>query len=824
MIEIRAFGAIDMLSDDRPDFGAIVMQPKRLALLLYLAIARPHGFHRRDNLVALLWPELDASHSRNALSKAIHHLRRALGDSVIVARGDEVMLDLEQLTSDVREFSEATWKGDHQAALDLYRGPLAVGFFVDDAPEFERWLDSERDRLRAQVSRAAWALAEEARTDRKLNDAAQLARRASSFMPEDEPTLRRLMSFLASLGDRAGAIRACDAFASWLRKELEADPAPETQLLNQRIRENGNVVLSEPVSAIAPSPSPVAMPLTERVPRSMSWVRVAIIASGLVAVILIGIGLAASTTARPVFDAKRVMVSRFENRTGDPRYDPVGVMAMDWISEDIAETGLVSVVDPRSHSLASAGFVISGAYYIAGGRLLFHAQLSNSADRTISRAFVPVSAPVQSPTKGFDSLGLQAVASIAEATDTRVAAFSRVVRTPPSYESYLEYVKGIEAFARHDEAESYGHFLRAYDLDTTFVTALLNAGASILNRWSGQDSIIAILRAKRGSLSPFNQLWLDSYLASMRHDWPEVFRTTRELARQAPGSYFPFIHAGAAISVNNPRAARDALLSVDPTRGWMRDWFDYWYARCNAQHMLGDYESELADARLGRRQYPRNFAVISAEVRPLATLGRANEVDALLDAASAMPAHDTWEVASPYAVAASEAAAHQHPAIALFAKQRVVKWYRSLPRERFEREPTQFGPAWMLYLAQAWPELAEHVEYLEKSAPQHARTIIYRGVVAAHGGNRARAMIADSLIQALGKRQPPGKPWLPSDAALYYRSEIAALLGDRDRAVALLQDAFADGLRYTVYLHASPAWASLRSDPRFIRIMEPKID
>ena len=823
MIEIRAFGAIDVLSDDGRDFGAIVTQPKRLALLLYLAIARPHGFHRRDNLVALFWPELDASHSRNALSKAIHHLRRALGDDVIVARGDEVMLDLEQLTSDVREFGEATRKGDHQAALDLYRGPLAVGFFVDDAPEFERWLERERDRLRAEVSRAAWTLADEARTARRLNDAAQLARRASSFMPDDEPTLRRLMSFLASIGDRAGAIRSYDAFASWLRRELEAQPAPETQLLNEKIRENGNVVLSEPVSAIASPPS-VALPLSEPVPRSMSSRRVAIVAAGLVAVILIAIGLARSTSARPVFDAKRVMVSRFENRTGDPGYDRLGVMAMDWISEDIAGTGLVSVVDPRSHSLARAGLVVSGAYYIVGDRLNFHAQLSSSADRTILRAFAPVSVRLQSPTHAFDSLGRQAVASVAEATDARVAAFSRVARTPPSYVSYLEYVKGIEAFARHDEAESYGHFLRAYDLDTTFVTALLNAGASILNRWSGQDSVIAILRAKRGSLSPFNQLWLDSYLASRRRDWGEVFRTTRELARQAPGSYFPFIHASAAISVNNPRAARDALLSVDPTRGWMRDWFDYWYTRCNAQHMLGDYESELADARIGRRQYPRNFAVISAEVRPLATLGKASDVDALLDAASAMTAHDTWEVASPFAIAASEAAVHQHPAIALSAKQRVVKWYRSLPPERFEREPTQFGPAWMLYLAQAWPELAEHVEYLEKSAPQHPRTIIYRGVVAAHGGDRVRAMIADSLIQRLGKPQPPGKPWLPPDLALYYRSEIAALLGDRDRAVGLLQDAFADGLRYTIYLHASPAWASIRSDPRFIRIMEPRID
>lgn len=826
MIELRVLGSIDLRAHDGTELVAVLTQPKRLALLLYLSAAHPRGFHRRDRLVALFWPELDASHSRNALSKTIHHLRRSLGEQVIVTRGDEVMVDRELVSSDIIMLEDALAAGDRDRALELYRGPLADGLFVADAPDFERWLDTERDRVRNAVATAAWARADEARKSGNVSSAISMARQAASYAKDDEPSVRRLMSFLESVGDRAGALQAYEEFKSWLATELDATPAPDTEALHRRIRESDTqhlVVTDEATPLLPLTVAAVTSPAIQR-KSFMSPIRIVIGASAITAVMLLAVGLLGSRSRqRSALDPRRVTVMSFANRTGDSKYDSVGKTATDWIAKDVAASGLVSVTDPASDSAASAGLVISGAYYREGDRLQFKAQLTLASMGTISRVFVPVSAPLTIPMQAFDSLGSEATSAIAEATDARLAAFSRTAPHPPSLAAYREYVQGADAFGRKDDAATYAHFINAYHLDTTFATALLNAGASTLSSWSPPDSVIAMIEARRSSLSRFNQLWLDSFVAGKKSNLAEVARIAEELSREAPGSYFPLVRASAATAVDRPRAARDALLRVDPTTGWMKNRVDYWHVRCNAQHMLGEYKQELADARLGERQYPGNFAVISCALRALAALGRDETSDSTLDAAAGMAAHDTWVLGSPYAIAASEAAAHGHPVMAEKARKRTVAWYRSLPAEKQSAEPENFGPAWFLFTAGAWPELAECVRHFRVANPTSSQWLVYEAIVAAHDGNRRVAMSADSVLQNLvkpGGDKMFGVMLLP--ISLFHRAEIAALLGDRDRAVSLLADAFANGLRYNIYVHANPAFASIRTDPRYIRLMAPR--
>src|SRR5438876_12071323 len=130
MVEFRLLGTLSLTTPDGREAGSLLSQPRRLALLAYLAAATPRGPHRRDTLLALFWPELDQEHARAALRQSLHVLRSALGADVVVTRGDDdIGLDSALLWTDVAAFDRAAAEQQCAAALELYRGPLLDGFF-----------------------------------------------------------------------------------------------------------------------------------------------------------------------------------------------------------------------------------------------------------------------------------------------------------------------------------------------------------------------------------------------------------------------------------------------------------------------------------------------------------------------------------------------------------------------------------------------------------------------------------------------------------------------------------------------------------------------
>ena len=132
MLRLLTFGAVDLQGPSAGDAGAVLAQPKRLALLVYLAGARPFGVHRRDELLALFWPDLDDTRARDALNQALRFLRQALGPEVFVRRGGEdVGIDPDRLWCDAAAFQVALDAGRPPDALDLYRGDFLQGFFIE---------------------------------------------------------------------------------------------------------------------------------------------------------------------------------------------------------------------------------------------------------------------------------------------------------------------------------------------------------------------------------------------------------------------------------------------------------------------------------------------------------------------------------------------------------------------------------------------------------------------------------------------------------------------------------------------------------------------
>jgi len=236
MIELRMLGTLDLKGTDGRAVHSILAQPKRLALLAYLAVHTAGA--RRDSVVALFWPELDTAHARGALRQSLRFLRRELGDGILNGHSDEaIAFEPATVWCDVVAFEEACKAGQAGHALQLYRGGFLDGCFVSGgSPELERWIAAERTRLGQLAVRAAADVVERAEREGDLQAAVHAARHGVALDPDDESALARLVALLDRSGDRAGALSAFETFRRRLQQEYDTTPSPETDARIQAIR------------------------------------------------------------------------------------------------------------------------------------------------------------------------------------------------------------------------------------------------------------------------------------------------------------------------------------------------------------------------------------------------------------------------------------------------------------------------------------------------------------------------------------------------------------------------------------------------------------
>lgn len=240
MIRFRVLGSVELTGPGGEEITSVLSQPKRTALLAFLAAATPRGFHRRDKIVGMFWPKSDHERARASLRRSVHFLRRSLGEETIVGRGDEELSLAESLVwSDVETFEGALEGGDPETALELYRGDLLDGFFLSGCPEFEKWLDGERERLRERAAGAAWTVAHRLISRGRLTDAERTGQRALDLVPTDEDEVQRFILALAGAGDRAAAVRFYEKFAAVLKEQLDLEPSAASKSVAEAIRIDG---------------------------------------------------------------------------------------------------------------------------------------------------------------------------------------------------------------------------------------------------------------------------------------------------------------------------------------------------------------------------------------------------------------------------------------------------------------------------------------------------------------------------------------------------------------------------------------------------------
>jgi tetratricopeptide (TPR) repeat protein len=154
--------------------------------------------------------------------------------------------------------------------------------------------------------------------------------------------------------------------------------------------------------------------------------------------------------------------------------------------------------------------------------------------------------------------------------------------------------------------------------------------------------------------------------------------------------------------------------------------------------------------------------------------------------------------------------------------QRAVEWYRTQPPDPEAR----LEPALALYFAGRWEEARAELERALVEDPEDFQGQATLGALAARRGDRRRAIEIDAW---LASRWRDADDWSGETRPrlTFARASIASLLGERERALSLLRQAFDEGFPYInggypSWLEVDPDMDPLRGDPEFQRIMRPK--
>ena len=166
-------------------------------------------------------------------------------------------------------------------------------------------------------------------------------------------------------------------------------------------------------------------------------------------------------------------------------------------------------------------------------------------------------------------------------------------------------------------------------------------------------------------------------------------------------------------------------------------------------------------------------------------------------------------------IAALELQGHGHSAEAKAAAEQALRWYRARPEEERGSEEYLFELARVLYFSGRWSEASRAFARLASAYPDSATYLGYMGASAARQGDRPEAERISAALERIKYPYVRG-------AHSYWRAHIAALLGRREQAVGLLQDAFQQGLIYSPELHTVIDFESLRNYPPYTELLRPK--
>jgi serine/threonine protein kinase/tetratricopeptide (TPR) repeat protein len=578
------------------------------------------------------------------------------------------------------------------------------------------------------------------------------------------------------------------------------------------------------------------------VPRKPMWRRPLFLGSAIVivtAIIAVGVFIFYPNAKEVIpFNPKGIVVAEFENQTGDSSLDHLSRMVADALSQGLAQIGLVDVV-PSSEALlvtqklqrelgsaqkivpaqdlgeaTKAKLVVSGAFYRQGDKLQIQAQILDAEAGKLLAAVDPVAKPSSATKELIEELREKVLGLVALKYNPLTSVYFGNIH-PPTYKAFKEFTQGYAFFSRNDVRSAIPYFQRAERTDSLFFGARIYLCMThrSLGEYAASDSIATSLERFRDRFTDYERSTLDWLQSSNRGNSEAAYRATVQMRTLIPNAQMVFLSAGHAAALNHLRQAIALLNQIDQQSEYPMRWKYYWGVLAAAYHTLGQYDEELKVAQRARSLFPNDLVTLGYELCALSASGKAQDVARRLDECLSIPASANTDRGVTMRDVALELRVHAFNEASRDVLERALTWYRS--RTPDQLKPLRYGLGRTLYLAGQFDEARKTFEELVKESPDNINYHGYLGVLAARRSDRSEALKFSIWLESLNR------PYLYG-VHLIWRARIAALLGEQDRAVRLLREAFAQGADYGISWHRDPDLESLRDYAPFKELMRVK--
>lgn len=229
--------------------GPLWNRVKTRALMAYLAMQKGTAVSR-EQILEMLWPDLEYKAAMHNLNTTVYNLRRSLEPTLEKASQSRYLLyqngyyrlaeakanwlDIDAFESGIRR---ARQEKNAETAVKIYGTALALyrGDYLFDLTDTHAWVRDQQFRLQEIYLTALADMAQRYEKIEMVKEAIDIYQQILLVDCCQETSCRRLMSLFIKLGKRTEAIQVCQRLTQCLADELDILMSDKTRALYDKI-------------------------------------------------------------------------------------------------------------------------------------------------------------------------------------------------------------------------------------------------------------------------------------------------------------------------------------------------------------------------------------------------------------------------------------------------------------------------------------------------------------------------------------------------------------------------------------------------------------